>query len=101
MSRNIRLYLNDSMTSSDKILRYRQGMSFETFIADDRTVDAVLHNLQIIGEAAKNIPLPCGELRTSKVSTPKALQQPLLLLRIGAIAKRPYPPQPDIRLSCG
>lgn len=31
-------------------------MTFEQFIADDRTFDAVMRNLQIIGEAAKNVP---------------------------------------------
>ncbi len=31
-------------------------MSFEQFLADDRTFDAVMRNLQIIGEAAKNVP---------------------------------------------
>lgn len=31
-------------------------MTLEQFLADDRTFDAVLHNLQIIGEAAKNVP---------------------------------------------
>lgn len=31
-------------------------MSFATFLADDRTRDAVLRNLEVIGEAAKNLP---------------------------------------------
>jgi uncharacterized protein with HEPN domain len=31
-------------------------MSFEDFQADERTYDAVVRNLQIIGEAVKNIP---------------------------------------------
>ena len=38
------------------MLRYTQGMTFEDFLADDRTFDAVMRNLQIIGEAAKNVP---------------------------------------------
>ncbi len=37
-------------------MRYKQGMTFEQFLADDRTFDAVRRNLQIIGEAAKNVP---------------------------------------------
>jgi uncharacterized protein with HEPN domain len=32
-------------------------MNFEDFLADERTFDAVMRNLQIIGEAAKNVPL--------------------------------------------
>jgi uncharacterized protein with HEPN domain len=31
-------------------------MTFEQFLADDRTFDAVMRNLQVIGEAAKNVP---------------------------------------------
>jgi uncharacterized protein with HEPN domain len=31
-------------------------MTFEDFLADERTFDAVMRNLQIIGEAAKNVP---------------------------------------------
>ncbi len=32
------------------------GMSFKDFENDERTVDAVIRNLEIIGEAARNIP---------------------------------------------
>ena len=39
------------------MLRYTQGMNFEDFLADERTFDAVMRNLQIIGVAAKNVPL--------------------------------------------
>lgn len=31
-------------------------MTFEQFLSDDRTFDAIMRNLQIIGEAAKNVP---------------------------------------------
>lgn len=56
MSRNLRLYLSDILTSIGKIERYTAGMSYEQLIADELTFDAVVHNLQIIGEAVKNIP---------------------------------------------
>ena len=39
------------------MLRYTQGMNIEDFLADERTFDAVMRNLQIIGEATKNVPL--------------------------------------------
>jgi len=52
----MRLYLEDILTSCAKVKRYTQGMTFEDFQADDRTYDAVVRNLQIIGEAVKNIP---------------------------------------------
>jgi uncharacterized protein with HEPN domain len=57
MSRDFQLYLADILAACEKVLRYTDGMSFEQFIADDRTFDAVIRNLQIIGEAVKNIPV--------------------------------------------
>lgn len=56
LSRNLRFYLEDILTSTAKVLRYTQGMTFEDFLADERTFDAVMRNLEIIGEAVKNIP---------------------------------------------
>jgi uncharacterized protein with HEPN domain len=56
MSRNLRLYMEDIVESCDKILSYTSEMSFEVFVADNRTYDAVLLNLQIIGESVKNLP---------------------------------------------
>jgi uncharacterized protein with HEPN domain len=60
MSRNPRLYLEDIQHSCAKILRYTSGLSFEQFRKDDLIYDAVLRNLEVIGEAAKNVP---GEMR--------------------------------------
>ena len=56
MSRNLKLYLSDILKSIDKIERYTKGMSYEQLVADELTYDAVVYNLQIIGEAVKNIP---------------------------------------------
>jgi uncharacterized protein with HEPN domain len=56
MSRDLRLYLTDILIAGEKILRYTEGMNFENFVADDRTFDAVIRNLQVIGEAVKNVP---------------------------------------------
>lgn len=53
--RHYLLYLEDILESS-KVQRYTAGMDFEEFIADERTFDAVVRNLEIIGEAAKNVP---------------------------------------------
>jgi len=62
---DIRLYLTDIIESIDKIESYVVGISFEEFFADERTKDAVLRNLQVIGEAVKNIPL---EIRDKHIS---------------------------------
>ncbi len=56
MSRDYRLYLDDIEGSAEKILRFTQGLSFEAFVEDNKTFDAVVLNLQIIGEAAKHVP---------------------------------------------
>ncbi|OGR90961.1 MAG: nucleotidyltransferase [Elusimicrobia bacterium RIFCSPLOWO2_01_FULL_59_12] len=55
MSRKDDLYLKDMTHACDKILRFTRGLTREQFVADERTYDAVLRNLEIIGEAAKNI----------------------------------------------
>lgn len=54
MSRDWLLYLDDIQESGAKIFRYIQGMTFETFVDDERTYDAVVRNLEIIGEAVKS-----------------------------------------------
>ena len=56
MSRDFRLYLDDIQLSAEKILRYTRGLDFTEFVNDDKTFDAVVRNLEIIGEAAKHIP---------------------------------------------
>jgi uncharacterized protein with HEPN domain len=56
MSRSLQLYLDDICTSCTKIQRYTLNMTLTDFVADERTYDAVVRNLQIIGEAVKQIP---------------------------------------------
>jgi uncharacterized protein with HEPN domain len=55
-ARDWRLYADDIVESCGKIRRYVSGMTFEEFVADDRTRDAVIRNIEVIGEAAKNLP---------------------------------------------
>jgi uncharacterized protein with HEPN domain len=54
--RNPQLLIEDILESSEKILSYTEGMSFEDFTNDSRTVDAVIRNFEIIGEAANRLP---------------------------------------------
>jgi uncharacterized protein with HEPN domain len=56
MSRSLDLYLEDIIEAIRKIRSYTSPLSFEEFCADERTVDAVIRNLIVIGEAVKNIP---------------------------------------------
>lgn len=50
------LLVDDIINSGNKILAYTNNLSFESFIADDKTVDAVVRNFEIIGEAATRLP---------------------------------------------
>ena len=56
MPRDIRLYLDDIVEAIDRILDYVGKMNFAQFAADQKTIDAVVRNLEIIGEAARNLP---------------------------------------------
>ena len=56
MKRSYRLYLNDILESIEKIKRYVDDLSFEEFTASDLIFDAVVRNLEIIGEASSHIP---------------------------------------------
>ncbi len=50
------LRVKDMIQAIDRIEQYTNGLTFETFQADQKTVDAVLLNLQLIGEAARHVP---------------------------------------------
>jgi len=54
--REIQLLLEDIQGACRKILSYTAGMSFDAFINDDKTIDAVVRNFEIIGEAANRVP---------------------------------------------
>lgn len=54
--RSFALYLEDTKTSIDRIKGYADGLAFDDFTKDQRTIDAVVRNLEIIGEAARHIP---------------------------------------------
>lgn len=50
------LFLQDIHTSSKKIISYTKGISIHDLLKDHKTYDAVMRNLQIIGEAIKHLP---------------------------------------------
>lgn len=49
-------FLEDIKDALGKIERYVAGLDYDTFAENELVIDAVLRNLEIIGEAAKNIP---------------------------------------------
>jgi|SRR6056297_1144215 len=54
-NRDSRLLLEDILDSAKKIKQYTADLEFEAFLADDKTVDAVVRNFEIIGEAANRL----------------------------------------------
>ena len=54
--RSIPLFLNDMIEYVHKALAMVQGMDWERFEADEKTQLAVVHCLEIIGEAAAGLP---------------------------------------------
>ncbi|MEY3647382.1 MAG: hypothetical protein RLZ13_264 [Bacteroidota bacterium] len=53
--RSSNLLLLDMKEAAEKILKYTNGLSFEDFLTDDKTIDAVVRNFEIIGEASLRI----------------------------------------------
>ena len=54
--RDWHLRIVDMQEAAEKIQSYVAGMTAEQFRADNKTIDAVLRNIEIIGEAAVHIP---------------------------------------------
>lgn len=54
--RDFRLYLDDILDAISQIRLYLRGMNQEEFAGDRKTQDAVVRNLEIIGEAAGKLP---------------------------------------------
>jgi uncharacterized protein with HEPN domain len=55
MHRDYRLYLDDILEAIDRINEYVRGMDDEAFGSDRKTQDAVVRNLEVIGEASRNL----------------------------------------------
>lgn len=59
--REYRDYLRDIWEAVNDAESFVEGMSFEEFVKDKKTLNAVVRSLEIIGEAAKNIPVEVRE----------------------------------------
>jgi len=49
------LRIEDILEAIGRIESYTHGLTFEDFCDDSKTVDAVVRNLEVIGEAARNL----------------------------------------------
>lgn len=57
MSRRLpSLLVDDILQSCRRIMEYTDGMSYEGFVKDPKTMDAVIRNFEVIGEAANRLP---------------------------------------------
>ncbi|MFN3740862.1 MAG: DUF86 domain-containing protein [Thermodesulfovibrionales bacterium] len=56
MKRNYKLFLKDILESINKIEIFVGTMSFDEFMKDEKTKSAVIREIEVIGEASKNIP---------------------------------------------
>lgn len=61
-SRSLSNRIRDILNAIDEIQGFTQGMTLQDFQADLKTVKAVLYNMAIIGEAARNLPPDVEEL---------------------------------------
>lgn len=56
MSRDPTLWLRDIEEACRRVLEYTDGMDRADLVADGRTWDAVVRNIEVIGEAARQLP---------------------------------------------
>ena len=54
--RAVPLLVEDIWEAVEKIERYVAGLSHDTFVKDEKTIDSVVRNLEIIGEASNRLP---------------------------------------------
>ncbi len=62
--RDPRLFMTDVLDAIEKIERYTAGLTFDQFEANEMVLDAVVRNLEIIGEATRYIPATLRERYT-------------------------------------
>jgi uncharacterized protein with HEPN domain len=56
VSRDASLYLDDMLEACRRVISYSQDLSREAFLSDLKTRDAVIRNLELLGEASKQVP---------------------------------------------
>jgi uncharacterized protein with HEPN domain len=56
-NRTYMMYLTDIQIAMSRIAEYLEDLTFPLFKKDYKTVDAVIRNFEVIGEASKNLPV--------------------------------------------
>ena len=54
--RDWKILFEDMLESIDKIFGYAEGFQFDDFSTNSLVIDAVVRNIEIIGEVSKNVP---------------------------------------------
>lgn len=57
-SRGDKELVDDMKAAIASIFEYTDGLNYEAFLADNRTKDAVVRNLEVLGESSKNVSKP-------------------------------------------
>ena len=70
--RAVPLLLEDIWEAVEKIERYVSGFDHDAFVRDDKTIDSVVRNLEIIGEAASRLPQNF-KMQHSEIEWPKII----------------------------
>ena len=66
--------LSDIREAIQRISIYLVGVEYDSFVKDTKTQDAVIRNLEILGEATKNL---SGEFRAAHTGVPwKSMADP-------------------------
>jgi uncharacterized protein with HEPN domain len=67
VSRDLQLWLTDIREACARVTEYVADMSYDAFVNDRKTLDAVVRNLEVIGEAVKQLP---EEFRAAHTTIP-------------------------------
>ena len=59
--RSWKFRIDDIIEAIDKIERYTRGIDFDEWQQDEKTVDAVIRNIEVIGEASSQLPIEIQE----------------------------------------
>lgn len=61
MKRNVTLYIRDILQNMQDAEEFLQGCTYDQFVSDKKTFNAVVRSIEVIGEAAKHVPTDVRE----------------------------------------
>jgi uncharacterized protein with HEPN domain len=62
VSRDVTLYIDDMVEACRRVMQYSEGLSRAQLVSGTMAHDAVLRNLEVLGETAKNVPAAIRQL---------------------------------------